>query len=215
MARKVPPFLEMGERMARLIDALAHGSLKEFAQRLRLPSGRVPRGASRRLLFDYKKGRRAIPESVLARISEVYPTVLAGYLRGETGYMTVNDERDAHARRQQHATAVAATGTHAGLVNAGDIFQFSGNRKVRESVQLLEALTPDSHLARSALHDVWAHVCDAENIPEGDERLDRLRRLVADVDNLMPEPTRPLGRSREVFRLGILSVMLATFGRTA
>lgn len=202
-----PPFRQSGERLTRVIATVAGGSLKQFAHSLRR-GGELAVGSSRRLLIDYRKGRKPIPETVILRVSEMYPQILPGYLRGDTAYMTAADEQDALQRRQSLVSA--ATGAAAGAIAAGPVFKPTGYHKyVRESLDLLEQLTPGGPVSRSPLHDVWAYVSDVEGLPEGEPRLKRLRRLVKQVDGLLPAAVRPSGAPLETFRLGVLAAMLA------
>jgi len=203
-SRKVP-FAESGHRLARVIDTVAGGSLKQFEGRLHTKP--VTRGGSRRLLIDYRKGRKPIPESVIRRVCEVYP-ILPGYLRGESRYMTADDERD--ARERSKGLVAAATGTAAGAMAVGSVFDVTGwHSGVRKSVEALERLTPGGHVARSPLHEVWHRRCEIERVPMGSPRLKHLERLVRQIDGLLPAVARPSGSLLETFRLGILAAMLA------
>jgi hypothetical protein len=204
-SRKVP-YAESGQRLARVIDTVAGGSLKQFEGRLRTQP--VTRGTNHRYLIDYRKGRRQIPGAVIARVCQVYPSIQADYLRGETQYMTADDERDARERGQR--LSAAATGAATGDIAVGQVFSVTGHhRRVRESVAELERLTPGGAVARSPLHEVWHRLCAIERVPLGPRQLTRLARLVRQVDGLLPAVGRPSGLPLEVFRLGILAAMLA------
>jgi hypothetical protein len=200
-SRKVP-YTASGKRLALVIHTVAGGSLKQFEGRLRTQP--VTRGTNHRYLIDYRKGRRPIPESVIARVCQAYPSIQPGYLRGETPYMTADDARDAQERAQR--LTAAATGTAMGAIVMGSVFKLTG---VRDSVAALERLTPGGGVARSPLHDVWHRLCVIERVPVGPNQIKRLERLVRQVDGLLPAVGRPSGVPLEVFRLGILAAMLA------
>ena len=204
------PFLESGTRLQRVIETQAGGSLKEFVYELHKQG--VPRAGNRRYLIDYRKGRTRIPEQVILRICEVYPEIRPAYLRGESPYMTAADEWDAQARQQ--SLVAEATGTGMGTLLVGNIFSLTGvDPGVRESLALLEKLTPGGNVARSPLHDVWHHICEVERVPKGKKRLRRLTALVKKIDGLLPADVRPHGVALETFRLGVLAAMLAALER--
>ncbi|MDA1082506.1 MAG: hypothetical protein O2973_12715 [Gemmatimonadetes bacterium] len=205
-AREVP-YAASGQRLNRVIATYADGRLKGFLTALH--KGGVPHAGNRRYVIDYRKGRAPIPETVILRVCQVYPQVLPGYLKLETPYMTAADERDAQVRGTLLTADATATGS--GRLALGDIFKLASgyDRGVTDSLELIEQLTPGGSVARSPLHDVWHRVCEVERVPVGAKRLERLRRLVREVDGLLPAIARPSGPTLETFRLGVLAAMLS------
>ncbi|MFI5228498.1 MAG: hypothetical protein ACHQWU_05490 [Gemmatimonadales bacterium] len=195
-----------------MIDHVAGGNMKQFAGSL-TAGGKPPRAGSRRFIIDYRTGMLPLPEAVIARIHKVHG-IRADYLRGASPYMTEDDERDARARGSE--IVAASTGTAAGKISVGDIFKVAGvHAGVRQSLDELERLTPGGHVARSPLHEAWDRICRLEGIAEGEPRLKRLRRLVKQIDDLLPGEARPVGAALELYRLGILAAMLATLPASA
>ena len=100
--KKVAKHDQSAERLNYLIAHYADGYLVRFCNALRVPNPQtakgytVPRGCGRRLLIDYRRARKPMPESLIHRIRQVWPEVREAYLRGGSPYAT---SRDAAERR--------------------------------------------------------------------------------------------------------------------